>query len=133
MEEIRLLNNRYQLLERHGKGGMAIVYRARDTMLERDVAIKVLRDSYSRDPAFLERFRQEAKAAANLSHPNIVTVHDFGLDNGQTLYRHGIYPGHGSENAHQAARPVYPRRGCAIAHPGLCRHRLCTPRRFGAL
>jgi serine/threonine protein kinase len=93
MEEIRLLNNRYQLLERHGKGGMAIVYRARDTMLERDVAIKVLRDSYSRDPAFLERFRQEAKAAANLSHPNIVTVHDFGLDNGQIFIVMEYIPG----------------------------------------
>jgi serine/threonine protein kinase len=93
MEEIRLLNNRYQLLEKLGKGGMAIVYLARDTMLERDVAIKVLRDSYSHDPAFLERFRQEAKAAANLSHPNIVTVHDFGLDNGQIFIVMEYIPG----------------------------------------
>ncbi len=93
MEEIRLLNNRYQLLEQLGKGGMAVVYRARDTMLERDVAIKVLRESYSRDPAFLERFRQEAKAAANLSHPNIVTVHDFGLDNGQIFIVMEYIPG----------------------------------------
>jgi len=83
MKESRLLNNRYLILEQLGKGGMAIVYRARDTMLERSVAVKVLRENYSRDPAFLERFRQEAKAAANLSHPNIVTVHDFGLDNEQ--------------------------------------------------
>jgi eukaryotic-like serine/threonine-protein kinase len=82
MKESRLLNNRYLILEQLGKGGMAMVYRARDTMLERSVAVKVLRESYSRDPAFLDRFRQEAKAAANLSHPNIVTVHDFGLDNG---------------------------------------------------
>ena len=93
MDETRLLNNRYLLLEQLGKGGMAIVYRARDTMLERSVAVKVLRESYSRDPAFLERFRQEAKAAANLSHPNIVTVHDFGLDNGQIFIVMEYVPG----------------------------------------
>jgi serine/threonine-protein kinase len=75
-----LLNNRYQLEGFVEKGGMATVYRGRDLMLERDVAIKVLREDYSRDPAFRERFRQEAKAAANLSHSNIVTVHDFGYD-----------------------------------------------------
>jgi serine/threonine-protein kinase len=93
MEETRLLNNRYQLLEQLGKGGMAIVYRARDTMLERSVAVKVLLDNYSRAPAFLERFRQEAKAAANLSHPNIVTVHDFGLDNGRIFIVMEYIPG----------------------------------------
>jgi eukaryotic-like serine/threonine-protein kinase len=93
MNEPRLLNNRYLLLEQLGKGGMAIVYRARDTMLERSVAVKVLRESYSRDPAFLDRFRQEAKAAANLSHPNIVTVHDFGLDNGQLFIIMEYVPG----------------------------------------
>lgn len=93
MKESRLLNNRYLILEQLGKGGMAIVYRARDTMLERSVAVKVLRESYSRDPAFLERFRQEAKAAANLSHPNIVTVHDFGLDNEQLFIVMEYVPG----------------------------------------
>lgn len=59
---------------------MSVVYRARDLMLERPVAIKVLREDFSRDEDFRVRFRQEAMAAANLSHPNIVTVHDFGLD-----------------------------------------------------
>jgi serine/threonine protein kinase len=83
MDDPGLLNNRYQLLEQLGKGGMAVVYRARDQMLERTVAVKVLREDYSRDSAFQERFRHEAQAAANLSHPNIVTVHDFGLDDGQ--------------------------------------------------
>jgi len=78
-----LLNNRYQLVEKLGTGGMALVYRARDTMLERNVAIKILREDYSKDPEFQTRFRLEAKAAANLSHPNIVTVHDFGFDQGQ--------------------------------------------------
>ena len=93
MEEPRLLNKRYQLLEPLGKGGMAVVYRARDLMLERLVAVKVLREDYSGDPAFQERFRQEAKAAANLSHPNIVTMHDFGLDNGQLFMVMEYVPG----------------------------------------
>ena len=83
MNEGDLLNQRYQLLEKLGTGGMAEVFRARDLMLERQVAIKVLRADYSSDKEFQERFRQEARAAANLSHPNIVTVHDFGLDHGQ--------------------------------------------------
>ncbi|MBT3241234.1 MAG: serine/threonine protein kinase [Chloroflexi bacterium] len=80
MIEKELLNKRYKLEEMVGRGGMAMVYRAKDLMLERDVAIKVLKKEFSIDPAFRERFRQEAKAAANLSHPNIVTVHDFGFD-----------------------------------------------------
>jgi serine/threonine-protein kinase len=59
------------------------VFRARDLMLERSVAIKILHETYSDDQAFQDRFKQEARAAANLSHPNIVTVHDFGFDHGQ--------------------------------------------------
>ncbi len=93
MDEPRVLNKRYQLLEPLGKGGMAVVYRARDLMLERLVAVKVLREDYSGDLAFKERFRREAKAAANLSHPNIVTVHDFGLDNGQLFLVMEYVPG----------------------------------------
>lgn len=93
MDEPRYLNKRYQLLEPLGKGGMAVVYRARDMMLERFVAIKVLREETSRNPAFEARFRQEAKAAANLSHPNIVTVHDFGLDHGQLFLVMEYVPG----------------------------------------
>jgi serine/threonine protein kinase len=93
MAEERILNNRYQILEPVGKGGMAVVYRARDQMLDRLVAVKVLREDYSRDPAFQERFRQEARAVANLSHPNIVTVHDFGLDKGQLFLVMEYVPG----------------------------------------
>jgi len=80
MPELTILNDRYQLEEQLGRGGMAVVYRARDLMLERIVAVKVLRRRYASDPDFRDRFRQEARAAANLSHPNIVTVHDFFLD-----------------------------------------------------
>ena len=93
MSEGKLLNDRYQLLEPQGKGGMATVYRARDKMLERDVAIKLLRDDYSEDDSFRERFRQEARAAANLSHPNIVTVHDFGYDVGKLFIVMEFVPG----------------------------------------
>ena len=88
-----ILNDRYQLLERLGTGGMAVVYRAHDRRLDRYVAIKILRENYSPDPAFQERFRQEARAAANLSHPNIVTVHDFGYDNGRLYIVMEYVPG----------------------------------------
>jgi serine/threonine protein kinase len=93
MSEIVLLNNRYQLVEQIGSGGMAVVYKGRDLMLERTVAIKVLRKDFSSDPAFRERFRQEAKAAANLTHSNIVTVHDFGLDSDQLFIVMEYVPG----------------------------------------
>jgi serine/threonine-protein kinase len=93
MSEIMILNNRYQLDAQMGSGGMAVVYKARDLMLERWVAIKVLRKSFSGDPAFGERFRQEAKAAANLAHPNIVTVHDFGFDKGRLFIVMEFVPG----------------------------------------
>lgn len=93
MAEKLLLNKRYQLEDFVEKGGMATVYRGRDLMLERDVAIKVLREDYSRDPAFRERFRQEAKAAANLSHSNIVTVYDFGFDDDRLFIVMEYIPG----------------------------------------
>jgi eukaryotic-like serine/threonine-protein kinase len=75
-----VLGNRYRLLHQVGKGGMADVFEAYDQMLERPVAIKLLKQNFSTDESFRERFRQEAKSAANLTHPNIVTVYDFGLD-----------------------------------------------------
>ena len=87
------LNNRYLLEQVLGSGGMAVVYRARDLMLERPVAIKLLREDFSSDEAFRTRFHQEAKAVANLYHPNIVTVHDFGLDNGRLFIVMEYVPG----------------------------------------
>ncbi len=74
------LGGRYRLLELLGQGGMATIYRARDAQLERDVAVKLLRPEFGQDPDFLARFRDEARAAASLSHPNIVPVFDFGED-----------------------------------------------------
>jgi serine/threonine-protein kinase len=80
MMEPVLLNNRYRLLELVGSGGMAVVYKGTDTLLERHVAVKVLRETFASDPAFLTRFQREARAAANLDHHNIVTVYDVGQD-----------------------------------------------------
>jgi len=77
---VEILNDRYQLDKQLGKGGMAIVYQATDLMLDRTIAIKILRKKFSASKAFQERFKEEAKAAANLTHQNIVTVHDFGFD-----------------------------------------------------
>lgn len=80
-----MLNNRYRLVAQQGSGGMAVIYKAVDQTLGRTVAVKVLRPSLITDPTFLERFRNEARHIARLSHPNIVTVHDFQQD-GNTYY-----------------------------------------------
>ncbi len=76
----RVLGGRYALVELIGQGGMATIYRARDTKLGRDVAIKVLRGEYGSDASFLARFQREAQAAAQLNHPNVVAVFDYGQD-----------------------------------------------------
>lgn len=75
-----LLNGRYRLLELLGSGGMAVVYKGVDVILHRPVAVKILREAYAGDPAFLARFQREARSAARLDHPNVVTVYDVGQD-----------------------------------------------------
>ncbi|MBX3066788.1 MAG: serine/threonine protein kinase [Anaerolineae bacterium] len=75
-----ILNGRYRLITQHGSGGMSVVYKAQDLRLGRIVAVKILRPSLTTDPSFLQRFQQEARNVANLAHPNIVTLHDFGQD-----------------------------------------------------
>jgi serine/threonine-protein kinase len=78
----RILGERYRLIAEIARGGMAVVYHAQDTLLERLVAVKLLHPQFVGDPEFLERFRREARAAARLSHPNIVSIYDVGDDNG---------------------------------------------------
>ena len=73
-----VVNNRYSIIHTLGRGGMAKVYRAHDEVLDRDVALKVLREQFADDEEFVERFKLEAKSAASLSHPNIVQVYDRG-------------------------------------------------------
>jgi formylglycine-generating enzyme required for sulfatase activity/serine/threonine protein kinase len=84
---------KYELLEEIGCGGFAVVYKARDTTLDRIVALKVLHPHWVTDPHFATRFRQEARAAANLRHPNIVTVHDTGEADGQLYIAMAYLPG----------------------------------------
>ncbi|OCT16972.1 serine/threonine protein kinase [Paenibacillus pectinilyticus] len=76
----RKLGGRYEILERIGGGGMALVYKGHDLLLNRKVAVKVLRSQYVHDEEFIRRFRREAQAAASLSHPNVVSIYDVGQE-----------------------------------------------------
>ncbi len=107
-----VFNDRYELEQRIGRGGMADVYLARDRLLDRPVAIKVLFPEFATDPNFVERFRREAQSAANLNHPNVVSVYDWGKQGntyfmameyiaGRTLA--DILRANGRLSAHQAA------------------------------
>ncbi len=78
MSNETILNGRYLLTAQQGSGGMAVIYKATDKALGRTVAVKILRPSMTVDPQFIVRFQNEARAIANLTHPNIVTVHDVG-------------------------------------------------------
>ena len=81
-QEPTVFNDRYELHRQIARGGMADVFLARDLLLDRPVAIKVLFDQFSKDKQFVERFRREAQRAANLNHPNIVSVFDWGEESG---------------------------------------------------
>jgi len=76
----RVIGGRYRLMSPIGEGGMATLWRAMDEQLEREVAVKILRPQFGADPGFAARFRNEARTAGSLSHPNIVQIYDFGTD-----------------------------------------------------
>ena len=78
-----LLGERYEIIEKIGAGGMSIVYKAKDTRLQRIVAIKELREGFVQDEEFVSKFRKEALSAASLSHPNIVGIYDVGSEIGR--------------------------------------------------
>lgn len=80
MSNNKLLAGRYELIEKIGDGGMAVVYKAKDRLLNRYVAVKILRPEFTRDAQFIESFRKESQAAAGLQHPNIVNVYDVGKE-----------------------------------------------------
>lgn len=76
--EGKIIGNRYEIIEKIGNGGMATVYKAKCHVLNRYVAIKVLRDEFTTDDEFIKRFNTEAQSAASLTHPNIVSIFDVG-------------------------------------------------------
>ena len=76
----RILSGRYELLEKIGDGGMAVVYKGKDKLLNRFIAVKILRPEFTKDATFVENFKRESQAAAGLSHPNIVGVYDVGRE-----------------------------------------------------
>ena len=80
MSERNVLAGRYELIEKIGDGGMAIVYKAKDRLLKRFIAVKILKPEFVQDIKFVENFRKESHAAASLSHPNIVSIYDVGQE-----------------------------------------------------
>src|SRR5665213_2420465 len=115
VEEPRLYSGRYQVTHLIARGGMAMVYRAQDTLLNRPVAIKTLYPELSADPQFVEGFRREAQAAANLSHPNIVPVFDWGEDNGTYFIVMEFVDGRALSSILRTAGPLHPDRAAEIA------------------
>ncbi|MDK2784212.1 MAG: eukaryotic-like serine/threonine-protein kinase [Bacillota bacterium] len=104
-----LLAGRYELMETIGAGGMAVVIKARCTLLDRLVAIKLLRDQYAANQEFLDRFQREARAAARLSHPNIVSIYDVGQEDGKQFIVMEYVPGRNLKDYLRAEGPLPPR------------------------
>src|SRR5262250_2909296 len=90
----RVLGGRYVLGEARGTGGVATVWQARDEVLGREVAVKVLSPQFAADAGFVARFEREARHAARLSHPRLVTVFDCGIDNGTAFIVMELVRGH---------------------------------------
>ena len=105
-----VFNGRYELHRRLGRGGMAEVFLARDQLLDRPVAVKVLFPEFATDPAFVERFRREATAAANLNHPNIVGVYDWGEADGTYFIVMEYVDGRTLSEILRAEGPLHPDR-----------------------
>ena len=111
----QVFNGRYEILRHVARGGMAEVYLAHDLMLDRRVALKVLFPELSTDPTFVERFRREAQAAANLSHPNIVSIYDWGEEDGTYFIVMEYIEGRTLSQVLRSEGPLLPDRAADIA------------------
>src|ERR1700728_659240 len=114
----RVFSERYELNHLIARGGMAEVYRARDRLLDRPVALKVLFPELSVDRSFVERFRREAQAAANLSHPNIVPVFDWGEDGGSYFIVMEFVDGRALSAVLRESGPLSPQQVATIGAHG---------------
>lgn len=110
-----LLAERYRLTTHLARGGMADVYAATDEILGRRVAVKMLHANYATDEAFIQRFRREAQAAANLTHPNIVSIYDTGKDEGHYYIVMELVEGRTLRDVLRSEGPLLPRRAAEIA------------------
>ena len=110
-----VFNGRYELLRHIARGGMADVYLARDGLLGREVALKVLFPEFANDPNFVERFRREAQAAANLNHPNIVGIYDWGQERGTYYIVMEHVSGRSMSDVLRSTGPLHPDRAAEIA------------------
>ena len=114
-----MLDGRYRVLSHIADGGMATVYLALDTRLEREVALKVMRPGLASDETFVSRFRREARSAARLSHPHVVAVFDQGEDDGSMFLAMEYVPGQTLREVMQAEGPLTPRAALDIMEPVL--------------
>ena len=112
----QLIGERYEVEELVGKGGMSSVYRARDDVLERRVALKILHEHFSGDPEYVERFRREARAIARLNHPNIVTVIDRGEFEGRQFIVFEHVPGENLKEIVEREGPLSVSQALALTH-----------------
>jgi serine/threonine-protein kinase len=110
-----VINDRYEIHKRVGRGGMADVFMARDLLLDRQVAIKILFPEFAIDPNFVERFRREAQAAANLSHPNIVNVYDWGKYEGTYFIAMEYVEGRNLSEILKTNKQLTPKQAAEIA------------------
>lgn len=111
----RIFGNRYKIIDKLGSGGMAEVYRAEDTILNRIVAIKVLHSQFATQRDFVERLRREAQSAANLNHPNIVSIHDWGSEENNYFIVMEYIEGKTLKEIIEAEAPLAPERAINIA------------------
>ena len=110
----RVFSNRYEIQREIAQGGMAEVYLAHDQLLNRPVALKALFPEYAREPSFVERFRREAQAAANLNHPNIVAIYDWGQEDGTYFIVMEYVEGRSLRDLIRAEAPLDPGQAAEI-------------------